>query len=47
LLEHYHEVEAAHRDEWMSMADIRGISRRDLSAHEQKKNSTWKRMPKR
>lgn len=47
LMENYHEVEAAHRDEWMSMADIRGISRRDLQAHEEKKNSTWKRMPKR
>jgi hypothetical protein len=47
LLENYHDVEAAHRDEWMNMADIRGISRRDLRAHEQKKNSTWKRMPKR
>jgi hypothetical protein len=45
LLEHYHEVEAAHKDEWGF--DIKGISRRDVKEHEAKKNSTWKRMPKR
>jgi hypothetical protein len=46
LLDHYHEVEAAYADEWGIM-DIKGISRRDVKEHEAKKNSTWKRMPKR